>query len=76
MRGPCATGYTRTARSRRRGKAWAVLDKSVVEADRLRPRRNLEPASAELLTVALRIARARTVVEIGTPKRLLGDLAR
>ena len=36
------------------------------EPDRLRRRRNLEPDSAELLTVVLRIARARNVVEIGT----------
>jgi predicted O-methyltransferase YrrM len=36
------------------------------ETDRLRRRRNLEPESAELLTVVLRIARARNVLEIGT----------
>ena len=36
------------------------------EPDRLRRRRNLEPESAELLTVVLRIARARNVLEIGT----------
>ena len=34
--------------------------------DRLRRRRNLEPDAAALLTIVLRIARARTVVEIGT----------
>lgn len=36
------------------------------QADRLRRRRNLEPDSAQLLTVVLRIAAARRVVEIGT----------
>jgi predicted O-methyltransferase YrrM len=36
------------------------------EADRLRRRRNLEPGTAELLTLLLRAARARDVVEIGT----------
>lgn len=36
------------------------------ESDRLRRRRNLEPGSAELLTLVLRIAGARDVVEIGT----------
>lgn len=36
------------------------------EPDRLRRRRNLEPDAAELLTVVLRIAGARRVVEIGT----------
>lgn len=36
------------------------------EPDRLRRRRNLEPDAATLLTLVLRIARARTVVEIGT----------
>ncbi|MEU4428077.1 class I SAM-dependent methyltransferase [Actinoplanes sp. NPDC024001] len=36
------------------------------EPDRLRRRRNLEPDAAVLLTLVLRIARARTVVEIGT----------
>jgi predicted O-methyltransferase YrrM len=36
------------------------------EADRLRRRRNLEPEAAELLTVVLRVAGARRVVEIGT----------
>ena len=36
------------------------------EPDRLRRLRNLEPATAELLTLVLRIARAREIVEIGT----------
>jgi predicted O-methyltransferase YrrM len=36
------------------------------EPDRLRRRRNLEPATAELLTLVLRIAGAREIVEIGT----------
>jgi predicted O-methyltransferase YrrM len=36
------------------------------EPDRLRRRRNLEPGSAELLTLVLRVAGARDVVEIGT----------
>jgi predicted O-methyltransferase YrrM len=36
------------------------------EPDRLRRRRNLEPESAALLTLVLRIAGARDVVEIGT----------
>jgi predicted O-methyltransferase YrrM len=36
------------------------------EPDRLRRRRNLEPESAALLTLVLRIAGARAVVEIGT----------
>jgi predicted O-methyltransferase YrrM len=36
------------------------------EPDRLRRRRNLEPATAELLTLVLRIAGARDIVEIGT----------
>jgi predicted O-methyltransferase YrrM len=36
------------------------------EADRLRRRRNLEPDAAGLLTVVLRAAGARRVVEIGT----------
>jgi len=36
------------------------------EPDRLRRRRNLEPDSAALLTLVLRIAGARDVVEIGT----------
>jgi predicted O-methyltransferase YrrM len=36
------------------------------EPDRLRRRRNLEPDSAALLTLVLRIAGARHVVEIGT----------
>src|SRR5262245_3520718 len=36
------------------------------EPDRLRRRRNLEPDSARLLTLVLRIAQARAVVEIGT----------
>jgi predicted O-methyltransferase YrrM len=36
------------------------------EPDRLRRRRNLERDAAELLTVVLRIAGARRVVEIGT----------
>lgn len=36
------------------------------EPDRLRKRRLLEPASAELLSLVVRVARARRVVEIGT----------
>jgi predicted O-methyltransferase YrrM len=36
------------------------------QPDRLRRRRNLEPGSAELLTLVLRVAGARDVVEIGT----------
>jgi len=36
------------------------------QPDRLRRRRNLEPESAALLTLVLRIAGARRVVEIGT----------
>jgi predicted O-methyltransferase YrrM len=36
------------------------------EPDRLRRRRNLEPATAELLTLVQRIANAHRVVEIGT----------
>src|SRR3954447_23290890 len=36
------------------------------EPDRLRRLRNLEPATAELLTFVLRAARARDIVEIGT----------
>jgi predicted O-methyltransferase YrrM len=36
------------------------------EPDRLRRLRNLEPPTAELLTLVLRIARAREIVEIGT----------
>ena len=36
------------------------------EPDRLRRRRNLEPDAAALLTLVLRIAAAREVVEIGT----------
>lgn len=36
------------------------------EPDRLRRRRNLEPDTAQLLAVTLRIAGARRVVEIGT----------
>jgi predicted O-methyltransferase YrrM len=36
------------------------------EPDRLRRLRNLEPATAELLTLVLRIAGARDIVEIGT----------
>lgn len=36
------------------------------EPDRLLKRRNLEPATAELLSLIVRIARARRVVEIGT----------
>ena len=37
-----------------------------VQPDRLLKRRNLEPDTAELLSMVVRIARARTVVEIGT----------
>ncbi len=36
------------------------------EPDRLRRRRNLEPPTAELLTLVLRVAGARDIVEIGT----------
>jgi len=36
------------------------------EPDRLRRLRNLEPATAELLTLVLRVAGAREIVEIGT----------
>jgi len=36
------------------------------EPDRLRRLRNLEPATADLLTLVLRVARAREIVEIGT----------
>ncbi|UQU64198.1 class I SAM-dependent methyltransferase [Couchioplanes caeruleus] len=36
------------------------------EPDRLRRLRNLEPPTAELLALVLRVARARDVVEIGT----------
>jgi predicted O-methyltransferase YrrM len=36
------------------------------EPDRLHRLRNLEPATAELLTLVLRIAQARDIVEIGT----------
>jgi predicted O-methyltransferase YrrM len=36
------------------------------EPDRLRRLRNLEPATAELLTLVARVGGARTVVEIGT----------
>jgi predicted O-methyltransferase YrrM len=36
------------------------------EPDRLRRRRNLEPETAALLTLVLRVAGARTIVEIGT----------
>jgi predicted O-methyltransferase YrrM len=36
------------------------------QPDRLRRRRNLEPGSAELLSLVLRVAGARDVVEIGT----------
>ncbi len=50
------------------------------ESDRLRKRRNLEPASAELLTLVLRVAGARDVVEIGTSNAYsaiwLGDAVR
>lgn len=50
------------------------------EPDRLRRRRNLEPDAATLLTLVLRIARARTVVEIGTSNAYstiwLGDAVR
>jgi predicted O-methyltransferase YrrM len=41
-------------------------DHDAAEPDRLRRRRNLEPATAELLTLVLRIAGARDIVEIGT----------
>lgn len=50
------------------------------EPDRLRRRRNLEPGSAELLTLVLRAAGARDVVEIGTSNAYsaiwLGDAVR
>lgn len=36
------------------------------QSDRLHKRRSLEPASAELLSLVVRLARARRVVEIGT----------
>jgi predicted O-methyltransferase YrrM len=36
------------------------------EPDRLRRRRNLEPETAALLTLVLRIAGAKTIVEVGT----------
>src|SRR5262245_17289371 len=36
------------------------------QPDRLLKRRNLEPDTADLLSIVVRIARARTVVEIGT----------
>jgi predicted O-methyltransferase YrrM len=49
------------------------------EPDRLRRRRNLEPDAAELLTIVLRAAAARRVVEIGTSNGYsaiwLGDAA-
>lgn len=37
-----------------------------VQPDRLLKRRNLEPDTAELLSMVVRIARARAVVEVGT----------
>jgi predicted O-methyltransferase YrrM len=40
--------------------------RDAAEPDRLRRLRNLEPATAELLTLVLRIAGAREIVEIGT----------
>ncbi|MGK5684146.1 O-methyltransferase [Actinoplanes sp. URMC 104] len=40
--------------------------RDAAENDRLRRLRNLEPATAELLTFVLRAARARDIVEIGT----------
>lgn len=42
------------------------LTHDAAEPDRLRRRRNLEPDAAALLTLVLRIAGARDVVEIGT----------
>ena len=36
------------------------------QPDRLQKRRNLEPATAELLSLVVRIAAARNVVEVGT----------
>lgn len=42
------------------------LAHDAAEPDRLRRRRNLEPDAAELLTLVLRVAGAREVVEIGT----------
>jgi predicted O-methyltransferase YrrM len=42
------------------------LTHDTAEPDRLRRLRNLEPATAELLTLVLRIAGARDIVEIGT----------
>jgi predicted O-methyltransferase YrrM len=42
------------------------LTRDAAEPDRLRRLRNLEPATAELLTLVLRIAGARDIVEIGT----------
>jgi predicted O-methyltransferase YrrM len=43
------------------GVAW-----DLAEPDRLLKRRNLEPDTADLVTLVVRIAGARTVVEIGT----------
>jgi predicted O-methyltransferase YrrM len=42
------------------------LGHDAAETDRLRRLRNLEPATAELLTLVLRIDSARDIVEIGT----------
>jgi predicted O-methyltransferase YrrM len=42
------------------------VEHDAAQPDRLRRRRNLEPDTAELLAVLLRIAAARRVVEIGT----------
>jgi predicted O-methyltransferase YrrM len=42
------------------------LQHDAAEPDRLRRLRNLEPATAELLTLVLRICGARDIVEIGT----------
>jgi predicted O-methyltransferase YrrM len=41
-------------------------DHDAAQADRRRRRRNLEPATAELLTLVVRVAGAREIVEIGT----------
>lgn len=53
---------------------WAFLDElhaygvahDAAQPDRLLKHRNLEPATADLLTLIVRIARAQRVVEIGT----------
>ncbi len=42
------------------------VNHDAAQPDRLLKRRNLEPATAELLSLIVRIAGARRVVEIGT----------